>query len=131
MRVCFLGISQNLPSYARRVCRRLIKHHRDLLNGQEFFESLVTDKALFDAKRASGVSNVRKRQIETILKDTSAYEAATEVSDMTGSSKVIVSIRVTRCALIIVLLLCRRLLSSNLAEEVAPFHRETFSQAKP
>lgn len=82
MRLCFLGISQNLASYARRFCRRLVRHHRNLLNGPESLDQSIRDKALYDARRISGLSNVRRRQIENILKDTTAYEAATEVSIM-------------------------------------------------
>lgn len=54
-------------------------HHTELLSGQEYLDKFITDRALYDAKRTQGLSNVRRREIETILKGTTAYEAATEV----------------------------------------------------
>ena len=88
MRLCFLGISQNLPSYSRRLCRRLAKHHRELLEGPEDMSRSVKDIALFNALRTPGVSIARKKEIEKVLEATTAYEAATEVSGSHASSSV-------------------------------------------
>ncbi len=33
LRICFRGVSQTLPSYVRRFCRRLVQHHVKLLDG--------------------------------------------------------------------------------------------------
>jgi hypothetical protein len=79
MRLCFQGISQNLASYSRRFCRRLVQHHKDLLEGPEILDKSITDTALQGATRATGVSPLRKREIEKVLRSSSAYEAATEV----------------------------------------------------
>ena len=79
MRICFLGISQNISSYARRFCRRLSVHHKELLEGVETLDSSVVDAALY-GMRGAGLSPLRKREIENILAATTAYEAATEVS---------------------------------------------------
>ena len=57
----------------------LVKHHRDLLDGPEFLDKSVSDQALYEAMRAPGLSTVRRREIEKIIKDTTAFEAATEV----------------------------------------------------
>lgn len=78
MRLCFLGISQNIASYSRRFSRRLVQHHRELLKGSEFLDQGVMETALYDAMRFQGISALRKREIERALKATSAYEAATE-----------------------------------------------------
>ena len=80
LRLCFLGISQNLPSYSRRLCRRLVKHHKDLLEGPEELSKSVKEIALFNAMRTPGLSATRKREIERVLEGTTAFEAATEVS---------------------------------------------------
>ena len=80
VRLCFLGISQNLPSYARRLSRRLVRHHKKLLEGPEELSKSVKEIALYDAMRTPGLSAVRKREIEKVLRATTAYEAATEAS---------------------------------------------------
>ena len=79
MRLCFLGISQNLASYSRRFCRRLAQHHKRLLEGPEMLDKSIIGTAVYDATRSTGVSQLRKREIENVLKSSSAYEAATEV----------------------------------------------------
>jgi len=78
MRICFLGISQNLASYARRFCRRLVQHHKDLLDGQELIDSSITETASYELQRQR-MSVIRKREIERIIKEATAYEVATEV----------------------------------------------------
>ncbi|CAB9516307.1 Insulin-degrading enzyme [Seminavis robusta] len=78
MRLCFLGISQNLPSYSRRFCRRLVQHHKDLLAGPEVLDKAITETAVYNAGRRRGPSALRKREIERVIRETSAYEAATE-----------------------------------------------------
>ena len=86
MRLSFLGISPNLPSYSRRFCRRLVQHHKDLLAGPEMLDSIITETALREAARYTGMSALRKLEIEQVLKVTSAYEAATEVCEYLAAS---------------------------------------------
>lgn len=130
MRVCFLGISQNLPSYARRFSRRLAQHHKDLLDGVEVLDPSVTETALY-GMRGAGLSPLRKREIERILKGTTVYEAATEV----GIQPVNYGMCLT-CTNAIVpgspfIFFCyRRSHFSNRAEEAVPFHRVIFFQLR-
>ena len=78
MRLSFLGLSQNIASYARRISRRIVDHHSRLLEGPENLSFSVVDAAARTAVRASGVSPQRKRQILRILKESSAVDAAVE-----------------------------------------------------
>lgn len=78
MRVAFLGINQNLPSYARRFCRRLVGHPRSLLEGPEFVPSKITNAAVASARRARGFSQQRRSQIVSAVRGATAYEAAAE-----------------------------------------------------
>lgn len=78
LRLTFLGISQNLPSYARRLCRRLVKHHFQLLDGPEIFPRSLTTAAVNSANRAPNISPQRRRRIVSSLRRSTAYEAATE-----------------------------------------------------
>jgi insulysin len=78
MRVCFLGLSQNIASYARRICRRIVEHQSRLLESSEKLPVSVVEAASRSASRAPRVSPQRKRQILKILKDSSAIDAAVE-----------------------------------------------------
>uniref|UniRef100_A0A7S2YA42 Peptidase M16 middle/third domain-containing protein n=1 Tax=Entomoneis paludosa TaxID=265537 RepID=A0A7S2YA42_9STRA len=78
MRIAFLGISQNLPSYARRVCRRLVRHSTKLLSGPEYFPRSITNAAASDVNRIRGASPTRKRQFVSSIRRSTAYEASVE-----------------------------------------------------
>jgi len=78
MRISFLGLSQNIASYARRVSRRIVDHPSRLLEGPETLPSFVVDAAVRTVSRISTVSPQRKRQILNILKESSAVDAAIE-----------------------------------------------------
>jgi insulysin len=77
-RLAFLGLSQNLQSYARRLSRRLVEHQSNLLAGQEMFQREVTTAAVANARRARGVSQQRRRRIVSSIRQSTAYEAAAE-----------------------------------------------------
>jgi insulysin len=78
LRISVLGISQTLPSYTRRLGRRLVEHHLNLLQGPEFMPSTITAAAIAEAEHARNVSQQRKRIIISNLRRSSAYEAAIE-----------------------------------------------------
>lgn len=78
IRLCFLGLSQNIASYTRRLCRRIVEHPSRLLEGPEQLPSSVVDSAVRNAYRAGNLSPQRKRQIMTLLRESSAAEAALE-----------------------------------------------------
>jgi hypothetical protein len=100
MRLCFLGISQNLASYSRRFCRRLAQHHKDLLEGPEMLDKSITDAAVYAATRTKGLSPLRKREIEKFLRSSSAYETATEVrhSVLLAHGLLLGALELIRCA---------------------------------
>jgi insulysin len=78
IRLSFLGISQTLPSYTRRLCRRLVDHHFSLLAGPERMPAAVTSSAIAYAKKFPGVSKRRRNIMVSNLRASTAYEAAIE-----------------------------------------------------
>lgn len=78
LRICFLGISQNIASYARRFCRRLVVEHTLLLKGPDQLDPTVVDMTIFLVNRATSLSPLRKRQIITSLKESTAPDVALE-----------------------------------------------------
>jgi len=79
MRLCILGVHQTLPSYARRLARRLVQHAYTLLQGREKFSSKFVDRSVAAISRLPiAGSPLRKRSILSAMKRTTAYEAATE-----------------------------------------------------
>jgi transcriptional regulator of met regulon len=78
MRLVFLGISPNLSSYTRRLCRRLVEHQFKLLDGPELLPSLVTDTAV--ASRVEGMAIQRKNRLISNLRRSTAYEVAAEAT---------------------------------------------------
>eukprot|EP00961_Rhodomonas_salina_P300300 3939659-Rhodomonas_salina.1 len=78
MRVAFLGIRQNLPAYARLLCRSLLQHHARLRAGPEAFPARVTAAAAEEARRTRGMSGRRASQLASSLRQTTAYDAAAE-----------------------------------------------------
>jgi transcriptional regulator of met regulon len=78
MRLVFLGISPNLSSYTRRLCRRLVEHPFKLLDGPEPLPSSVTDTAVAGASRVEGMAIQRKRRLISNLRQSTAYETAAE-----------------------------------------------------
>jgi insulysin len=78
IRICFLGLSQNIASYARRLSRRVIEHQTRLLENPGKMSPLVVDAAIRSADRASNISPQRRRQILSLLRESTAVEAAVE-----------------------------------------------------
>lgn len=78
MRICFLGLSQNIASYARRLSRRIVEHQSRLLEGPENLPASVVEAAVRSANLASNLSSQRRRRILTLLRESSAAEAAVE-----------------------------------------------------
>jgi transcriptional regulator of met regulon len=78
MRLAFLGISPNLSSYTRRLCRRLVEHHFHLLEGPELLSFSVTDTAVAGASRVEGMAIQRQRRLVSNLRRSTAYETAAE-----------------------------------------------------
>lgn len=77
MRVAFLGLSQNIASYARRVSRRVIDHQRKLLEGSEKLSETVLEASRRNVNRFR-MSPQRRTVLLNILKETSATDAALE-----------------------------------------------------
>lgn len=77
MRVSFLGLSQNIASYARRFARRMIDHTSQLLEGPEEVSSQCVDAAIRNTNFFR-IPPSRKQQIVGALKQTTAPDAARE-----------------------------------------------------
>ena len=77
LRICFRGLSQSLPSYARRFCRRLVQHHARLADGSVTIDSTTKKLAINQANRLQE-SPLRKRQIVGNLRTSSDLDAAAE-----------------------------------------------------
>ncbi|KAL9191516.1 hypothetical protein ACHAXT_001222 [Thalassiosira profunda] len=72
LRMSFRGPSQTLPSYVRRFCRRLVRHHERLLDGSAKISESVYQRAISDANRSPKISRLQKQQ---------AVKTASNVSD--------------------------------------------------
>ncbi|KAL3817042.1 hypothetical protein ACHAXA_002954 [Cyclostephanos tholiformis] len=58
LRICFRGVSQTLPSYVRRFCRRLVQHHVRLLEG-----STKISESLYQSALRKKVIDTETRQV--------------------------------------------------------------------
>uniref|UniRef100_A0A7S1BFN2 Peptidase M16 middle/third domain-containing protein n=1 Tax=Corethron hystrix TaxID=216773 RepID=A0A7S1BFN2_9STRA len=87
LRVCFLGIAQNLPSYARRFCRRLVRHAGRMEGsaGPTLLSTEVLDLAVTRARRLSQASKPRRRQIIRELVGAEPSDAGSEGSNFLQS----------------------------------------------
>lgn len=78
LRLAVLGIRRTLPSFTRRLVRKLVDHSLELLQGPEYFPSSLTALTVQSTQRARNLSPRRRRVIMSNLRRTTAYEAATE-----------------------------------------------------
>ncbi|CAJ1958352.1 unnamed protein product [Cylindrotheca closterium] len=78
MRICFLGLSQNIGVYARRVVRKIVDHQTRLLDGPQKLPRSLVDTAITSVKQSRQLSSRRKIESIAIMRDTSATEAAVE-----------------------------------------------------
>lgn len=77
MRVAFLGLSQNIASYARRLSRRIVDHQSNLLEGPERFPAAVTEASLRSINRFR-MSPQRKTILTNLVRETRSADAAVE-----------------------------------------------------
>ena len=67
LRLSFRGVSQSLPSYVRRFCRRFVKHHSNILDGSTKISPTVYERAFAEVSRSPKISGIQRQQmIETI-----------------------------------------------------------------
>lgn len=78
LRFSFLGISQILPSYARRLTRRLARHQDFLLNGPKLLPVVVTSAAISAATATSGISSGRRRGAISSIRSSMASDVSSE-----------------------------------------------------
>ncbi|KAL3936548.1 MAG: hypothetical protein SGBAC_008163 [Bacillariaceae sp.] len=78
MRICFLGLSQNIGPYARRVVRKIVDHQTRLLEAPQKLPKPLVDAAITSIKQARQLSSRRKMDSIAIMRDTSSTEAAVE-----------------------------------------------------
>jgi len=81
MRVCFLGVSQNIASYARRLSRRIVEHPSKLFEmaDQAFPDSIVAS-ASRTAARAPKLSSRRRQDLSFELREATTADAAVEAT---------------------------------------------------
>ena len=84
LRICFRGISQTLPSYARQLCKRLVQHHARLVDGSVGIAPGTKIIALQQAS-ALNLPSARKRQLISDLRASTASDAASEGSSFLNS----------------------------------------------
>ena len=77
MRICVLGLSQNIASYTRRICRRIAIHQTKLLEGPVKFAPNVENIATQSANRAK-ISTQRRTQVKASIREATATDAALE-----------------------------------------------------
>ena len=77
LRIAFLGLSQNIASYARRISRRIIYHQYKLLDGQEKLPDPVLEASRRNVNRFR-MSSQRRAVLLNVLKDVTAKDAALE-----------------------------------------------------
>jgi insulysin len=77
MRVAILGLSQNIASYSRRLCRRIVDHTNQLLEGPDQIPDLIIDTSIRNINRFR-MSSKRKRVVLNTLQQTTASDAALE-----------------------------------------------------
>jgi len=78
LRFAFLGVSQTLPSYVRRMIRQFVSVSPELLQGSEFLSPTITNMAIEKARREPGLSASRRRVVISNLRSATAYDAASE-----------------------------------------------------
>lgn len=78
LRFAFLGVSQTLPSYVRRMIRQFVSVSSKLLQGPEYLSSTTTMMAIEKAKRQPSLSASRRRVVISNLRSSTAYDAASE-----------------------------------------------------
>jgi insulysin len=80
LRICFRGVSQTLPSYVRRFCRRLVQHHGKLLDGTTKMAESVPSRANAIANRSPQMTRAEKDFVATYVTKVSEREVANEAS---------------------------------------------------
>ena len=80
LRICFRGVSQTLPSYVRRFCRRLIQHHIKLLDGSTKMAASVPLRASALANRSPQMSRAEKDYVANFVTVASERDVANEAS---------------------------------------------------
>ena len=78
MRICFLGLSQNIASFARRLSRRIVAHQSRLLEGPDRLPIEVLETAIKNVNRARGLSPRRRRALIDIIQSATSSDAALE-----------------------------------------------------
>jgi insulysin len=80
LRICFRGVSQTLPSYVRRFCRRLVQHHVKLLDGSTKMADSVPIRASALANRSPQMTRAEKDFVASFVTRASERDVANEAS---------------------------------------------------
>ena len=80
LRLCFRGVSQSLPSYVRRFCRRLVQHHVKILEGSSKISETVYQKALLDVRSTMKVNMLNRETASSSPRQIPDQEVANQGS---------------------------------------------------
>ena len=85
IRLCFRGVSQTLPSYVRRFCRRFVQHHVKLFDGTTKISESVYQRALLDASRSPKINRLRRQKVTDFARRVSERDVAIQGSSLLQS----------------------------------------------
>lgn len=80
LRISFRGVSQSLPSYIRRFCRRLIHHHERTLSGSTQISDGVYRKGTLELGSSAKINMLRKENVSTSSHRISEQDVANQGS---------------------------------------------------
>ncbi len=78
LKVCFLGIRQNIREYTKQVMEQLIKHHISIQNGECIINNYSRSNSIFEAKRARNLTPGRRNIIIQTLQKAKEPDVAQE-----------------------------------------------------
>jgi insulysin len=78
LRLSFRGVSQTLPSFVRRFCRRLVQHHVKLLDGSTKISEAVRQSAISDANRSPKINRLKKLQLSDTARQITEKDVASQ-----------------------------------------------------
>ena len=86
LRICFRGVSQTLPSYVRRFCRSLVRHHGKLMDGSTKMGYSVPKRASALANRSPQMTRAEKDFVADFVTKVSERDVANEASSFLKST---------------------------------------------
>jgi len=86
LRLSFRGVSQTLPSYVRRFCRRFVRHHVNILEGTTQVPRAVSERAISDASRSPLLDSMQRQQVIDTVNQASDKDIARKAKQFLEST---------------------------------------------